>query len=144
MNSLDEINAILDDDFEERFNFDDIIIDYTNAADAIQDFFKQFIEYYNTDKDYIDLGEIKPLLNFDKTMKICKYIAEQYEERGLELELLRFDDHILKIYIFFYMLEHHENKYESQIEEYFAQREEAEWELPEEEEEPEPELPPAQ
>ena len=38
MNSLDEINTFLDDDFEERFNFDDIIINFTDECDAIEDY----------------------------------------------------------------------------------------------------------
>jgi len=136
MNSLDEINAILDDDFEERFNFDDIIINFTNADDAIEYFESEYTEYYNSDNNYIDLGEIKELCNFDKTMKICEYIVEQSDEIGCDWELRKFGDNILKIYIFFYMMEHHENKYRTQIEEYFAQQEE--------EEEEEEELPPAQ
>ena len=142
MNSLNQINAFLDDDFEERFNFDDIIIDFTNEDDAIEDFQSQFGEYYNSDNDYVDLGEIKSLLNFDKTMKILDYLREQFDDFGDDWELRKYGDNILKSYIYFYMMENHYGRYCGQIEEYFAQRAEAEGEG--EEEEPEPELPPAQ
>ena len=150
MNSLDEINAFLDDEFEERFHFDDIVIDFTNADDAISDFESQFGEYYNSDIDYVDLGEIKQLCNFNKVMKICEFVAEKYEEYDMTIEKSHFEDNdkILKAYIYFYMDENHYGRYVTEIEEYFAQRAEAEAEEEaeeeEEEEEPEPELPPAQ
>ena len=138
MNSLDEINTFLDDDFEERFNFDDIIINFTDECDAIEDYNNQFGKYYNGDNDYVDLGEIKPLLNYDKTMKILEYLRERFGELGWDWEFCKFGDNILKSYIFFYMMENHNGKYYEKIEDYFAQQEE------EEEEEEEPELPPAQ
>ena len=146
MNSLDEIDAFLDDEFEERFDFDDIIIDFTNEDDAIEDFQSQFTEYYNSGNDYVDLGEIKQLLNFDKTMKILEYLRDKFDEIGDDWELCKFGDNILKTYTYFYMMENHYGRYYGEIEHYFAQRAEAEAEEEEEEEEeePEPELPPAQ
>ena len=134
MNSLIDVFTILDADFEEAFNFDDIIINFTNADDAIEDFRDEFSERYNSDNDYIDLGEIKSLLNFDRTMKICEYIIEHSEENGFDWELRKFGDNILKSFIFLYMTDLM-GEFELQIEQYFS--------LPEEEE-GEPELPPAQ
>jgi hypothetical protein len=130
MNSLTQINAILDDHFASEFN-EEYISNYETKDDAISDFEGDLECYYNSETDYIDLGEIKQLCNFNKVMKICEFVAEKYEEYDMTIEKSHFEDNdkILKAYIYFYMEETHRHEFLCKIEQYNF----------EEEEEPEPE-----
>ena len=64
---------------------------------------------YNDENDYVDLGEIKQLCSYNMVMKICEYVAEKYQEYGMDVEKSHFEDtnKILKSYIFFYIDDTH-------------------------------------
>ena len=133
MNSLNQINAFLDDDFEDRFELEEF--NQGDKEEAIDYFESYFEDMYNGEIDYVDLSEIKELCNFNKVMKICEYVAEKYEEYDMTIEKSHFEDNdkMLKAYIYFYYMENKKQEFITKIEDYY-----------DEEEEPEPELPPAQ
>ena len=136
MNSLNQINAFLDDDFEDRFELEEFNQEDTKE-EAIDYFERYFEDMYNGEIDYVDLSEIKELCNFNKVMKICEYVAEKYEEYDMTIEKSHFEDNdkMLKAYIYFYYMENKKQEFITKIEDYYDE---------EEEPEPEPELPPAQ
>ena len=135
MNSLNQINAFLDDDFEDRFELEEF--NQGDKEEAIDYFESYFEDMYNGEIDYVDLSEIKELCNFNKVMKICEYVAEKYEEYDMTIEKSHFEDNdkMLKAYIYFYYMENKKQEFITKIEDYYDE---------EEEPEPEPELPPAQ
>ena len=135
MNSLTQINAFLDDDFEDRFELEEF--NQGDKEEAIDYFERYFEDMYNGEIDYVDLSEIKELCNFNKVMKICEYVAEKYEEYDMTIEKSHFEDNdkMLKAYIYFYYMENKKQEFITKIEDYYDE---------EEEPEPEPELPPAQ
>ena len=135
MNSLTQINAFLDDDFEDRFELEEF--NQGDKEEAIDYFESYFEDMYNGEIDYVDLSEIKELCNFNKVMKICEYVAEKYEEYDMTIEKSHFEDNdkMLKAYIYFYYMENKKQEFITKIEDYYDE---------EEEPEPEPELPPAQ
>ena len=127
MNSLREIDDILDIHFAEEFN-EDYISNYTEKDDCIDEFENDFECYYNSDRDYIDLGEIKQLCNFNQVMKICEFVAEKYEEYDMTIDKSDFEDNdkILKAYIYFYMNETHRTEFLCEIEQHNFEDEEEE------------------
>ena len=135
MNFLNQINAFLDDDFEDRFELEEF--NQGDKEEAIDYFESYFEDMYNGEIDYVDLSEIKELCNFNKVMKICEYVAEKYEEYDMTIEKSHFEDNdkMLKAYIYFYYMENKKQEFITKIEDYYDE---------EEEPEPEPELPPAQ
>ena len=135
MNFLNQINAFLDDDFEDRFELEEF--NQGDKEEAIDYFERYFEDMYNGEIDYVDLSEIKELCNFNKVMKICEYVAEKYEEYDMTIEKSHFEDNdkMLKAYIYFYYMENKKQEFITKIEDYYDE---------EEEPEPEPELPPAQ
>ena len=124
MNSLTQINAILDDHFAETFASQPNLhhsVCLAIKSGAISDFEEDFDEQYNSITDYVDLYEIKELCNFNTVMEICEYVAEKYEEFDMTFDKSYFEDNdkILKAYIYFYMEENHKSQYINEIEEYF-------------------------
>lgn len=124
MNSLKEINTILDDHFHETFPSHPKLhhaVCLAVKSGAISGFEEDFEDNYNSLTDYVDLYEIKELCNFNKVMEICEYVAEKYEEYGMTFDKSYFEDNdkILKAYIYFYMEENHKSRYINEIEEYF-------------------------
>ena len=135
MNSLNQINAFLDDDFEDRFKLEEFNQEDTKE-EAIDYFETYFEDMYNGEIDYVGFGELKEYCNFDKVMKICEFVAEKYEEYDMTINKSHFEDFgdkILKSYIYFYYMENQKQEFITKIQDYY-----------DEEEEPEPELPQAQ
>jgi anaerobic ribonucleoside-triphosphate reductase len=117
MNSLTQINDILNDHFASEFN-ENYISQYENKDDCIDEFEYDFESYYNSETDYIDFSEIKQLCNFNNVMKICEYVFEKYVEFGMPTNDIEFGDKILKSYIYFYINEEHKYKFIEEIENY--------------------------
>jgi len=117
MDSLRNINDILDTHFNTYFD-DDYLSSYETQDDAIADFGYDFESYYNSETDYIDFEEIKPLCDFNNVMSICEFVAEKYDEYDLTIESSHFGDKdkMLRAYIYFYMEEHHKQEFIHYIE----------------------------
>lgn len=120
MNSLTEINKLLDDNFYSIFyrSFDDTLCQEPTPLESkdedIQNFEEQYMEMYF---DYIDediLVDIKKLCNFDTAMKICEYVANEVDD--LDKSYFDNNDKMLKAYVFIYMETEHHYRYIETIE----------------------------
>jgi len=128
MNSLTQINELLDNHFHEKFVSEEEHEhgwkDYDELEEAIDYLDEEFDEFYNSDNDYVDLCEIKRMCNFNTTAEICKYVCEKYNEYDTTYEswLCYFEDNekILKSYVYYYMDENHKPKALETIEEFYG------------------------
>jgi hypothetical protein len=131
MHSLMEINNYIDQDFDDHFNH--LTLNNNTIEDkeeAIEEFEKDFEERYNTMMDNIDLQEIKEMLDFNKTMIICRFVKEQYEEFGTDIDSSDFGDKLLRTYIYFYLIKARRSEFIEEIEKHY----DGEWVLIESEE----------
>ena len=119
MNSLRHINNYLDEDIKNRFDLDEFIQEDTKK-EALDCFDRYFEDMYNGDMDYIDLGELKQLCDFNRVMEICAFVADKYDEYDMTMDKQYFEDKdkIIKSYIYFYYCETHKQEFIQQIEEY--------------------------
>ena len=132
---LDEINDFINRHFCKEFLEQDLSR-FNNQEDAEANFDTEFEHRYNTDEGCnIDLWPIRRECDFLTTMKICEFVASKMDELGLNLTEAVFKDHdkLLRKYIYFHL---RKNYYPYMITTFIPA-------YPYEEE-PEPELPPAQ
>jgi hypothetical protein len=120
MDSLSNINNILDKEFEYKYNLDNYVSHNTREG-AIEDFVFCFeMEYNGEETDDVDLEDIKQLCDFDKVMSICAYVAEKYDEYYTRIATSHFKDKdkILIAYIYLYLCDKKKPDFIKQLEAY--------------------------
>ena len=120
MDSLSNINNILDKKFEYKYKLDNYV-PYNTREGAIEDFVHDFeMEYNGEETDDVDLEDIKQLCDFDKVMNICAYVAEKYDEYYTRIATSHFKDKdkILSAYIYLYYCDKKKPDFIKQLEAY--------------------------
>tara|TARA_R100000773_G_C4127655_1_gene60016 strand:+ start:22 stop:513 length:492 start_codon:yes stop_codon:yes gene_type:complete len=135
-NGQHEINHYISRHFCEEFLEEEYLSQFNNQDDAREGFDRDFEYRYNSDEGFdCDLGHIRSECDFLTTMKICEAVVCNYNEDGMRIEDNAFEEGgegLLKMYIYFYLKDCWYDYMMERITEYPF------------EEEPEPELPPAQ
>ena len=139
-NGQNEINEYLNKHFHEEFDYN-YLSRFDNQEEAKEIFETDFEYRYNgagtLDGSNLDLCLIRSKCDFLTTMKICEFVVDTYEDCGQAAEKNDFEEGgeiLLKMYAYFYL----RNKcYDFMINEIIPEH-------PYEEQEPDPEIPPAQ
>ena len=138
MNSLTQINELLDNHFHKKFVSEEEHEhgwkDYDNLEEAIDYLDEEFDEFYNSDEDWaFDICEIKEMCDFDDIMQIEEFLNKYVPElvkpinrrwmknwTGPACLCCQEDlDTILKAYVYYYMYENHKPKALETIEKFF-------------------------
>lgn len=105
-NGQDEINEYLNKHFYEEFLRPEYLSQFNNKEEAEEVFHEDFEYRYNDDEGFTcDLAYIKGHCDFLTTMKICEFVASNYDECDMKLCEHKFEcggDGLLKAYIYFY------------------------------------------
>ncbi len=112
MTTLNNLNCYLDEDFERNFVTEEYIEVWEDEHDILEYFDNEFEERYNSDI-YCFHEEAKDLLGFDEAMEVCRYVDDHYE--GWSAPSSDFGDEMLKMYIYFYMVEKHKGEFIEKI-----------------------------
>ena len=116
MTTLNNLNCYLDEDFERNFVTEEYIEVWEDEHDILEYFDNEFEERYNSEI-YCFHEEAKDLLGFDEAMEVCRYVDDHFE--GWSAPSSDFGDEMLKMYIYFYMVEKHKGEFIEKIKKYY-------------------------